>query len=266
MASTRHIIITNLENITQYLNFSDIMCLYTAFKLNNIEGLYKKIHITYPMQIEFLHNNYRHFNYLHLMIKTAIIRSHLPLGKNIKSLHIQDSMFYSNPTIMVNDYENLTFIKIHDCDLSKVINLHNMNNLKTLILSKNNIKEIENTKHLRKLQHLDLSFNEISHIKNINNLTNLLKLDLSFNKICKINNLDQLINLTELNLFRNKLKIIENLQNCKKLEFLCLYGNLISDTSISNYLKKIGLPTFPCKYTETIDFTNTQIINLEDYI
>lgn len=80
-----------------------------------------------------------------------------------------------------------------------------------LSLLENNISKIENLENLINLKSLNLSSNQITRIENIENLLQLQTLNLSSNQISKIETIESLINLKDLNLSSNQISKIENI-------------------------------------------------------
>lgn len=114
-------------------------------------------------------------------------------------------------------------------DISEIINLETLMNLKSLDLSSNELIEIKCLKMLKNLETLDLTYNKITEINGLDELTNLKTLYLNSNKIEEIKGLDKLNNLKELSLAVNSISEIKGLDTLTKLEKLYLDNNKIKE-------------------------------------
>lgn len=115
-----------------------------------------------------------------------------------------------------------------------------------LIISDESIEDISEIIGLNKLVNLkilDLSYNLITEIKGLNMLTKLEKLYLNDNKINRIKGLDNLKNLKVLRLGHNYIKKIEGLSNLEDLKVLELEGNKISQDLINELGGTIPYPS-----------------------
>lgn len=87
------------------------------------------------------------------------------------------------------------------------------NNLKSLILNKNNIKNSNQLKSLTKLVNLDLSENKIEDVFFLTNLKKLKRINLESNNISEIPNLSYLHDLDSINISNNKISNLCFLDN-----------------------------------------------------
>jgi len=88
-------------------------------------------------------------------------------------------------------------------DISELVGLENLTDLKALYLSGNQITEIKGLGSLKYLKILDLRHNKISEIKGLENLELLQELYLDGNNITEIKGLENLFNLKVLSLSNN---------------------------------------------------------------
>lgn len=144
-------------------------------------------------------------------------------------------------------------------DISEIIGLKDITQIKQLDLSNNKIKEIKNLESFGSLISLDLSNNEITEIKGLDTLQNMRFLKLSNNYIREIKGLDSLKNLMTLYLDKNLILEMKGLENLKKLNALFLGGNKIDEIKGINLLP--NLKRFDLNSTKSN--TKSQIKNLK---
>jgi hypothetical protein len=112
--------------------------------------------------------------------------------------------------------------------ITKINGLENLCDLEHLILNENNISVIEGLESLFNLKSLLLDRNDISIIQGLEYQHNLMTLSLKENRILIIEGLDHLSNLIDLYLEKNRISKIQGLTNSKALTFLILAFNSIS--------------------------------------
>ena len=174
----------------------------------------------------------------------------------------------SGATITVEDMERLTFLDASDSNIgdltglefatnlaeldlsnnniSDISALAGLTNLGTwlddlerkgiLYLSNNNISDISALAGLSELYRLDLPDNSISDISALVDLTELSELDLSNNSISDISALAGLSELAELDLSNNSISDISPLMLNKALDYISVFGNPLSGTSLNTYI------------------------------
>ncbi|MHA2038962.1 MAG: leucine-rich repeat domain-containing protein [Candidatus Hodarchaeales archaeon] len=127
-------------------------------------------------------------------------------------------------------------------DISEIIGINKISNLRSLDLSHNQIKVIKGLENLIQLEFLDLSHNQITEIKGLDSLENLTNLYLSSNKIKQIKGLSKLTNLEWLLLSKNKISEIKGLNSLKNLLVLDLNENEITEIKgLDNLIHLEGL-------------------------
>ncbi|CDW90765.1 centrosomal protein of 97 kda [Stylonychia lemnae] len=141
---------------------------------------------------------------------------------------------------------NLIVLNLSHNKISKISNLSQLNQLKSLILSSNSISLIEGLEQLQSLELLDLSYNQISVIENIAKCLELNSLSLAHNNIKEIGDLSENITLEVIDLRNNKIKNLEDidLKFPSSLKSLYLQSNLIGDIlqpRLINFLDNISI-------------------------
>lgn len=125
---------------------------------------------------------------------------------------------------------------------TKIRNLDQFVNLKTLWLNNNAISTIEGLDELHNLINLNLSDNIIDKITGLENLKSLNSLSLTNNYIAKIEGLSGCKSLTSLHLDHNKLKdpkFLFGLSEAPTIEILNLNKNMIDSEHFLETLKKL---------------------------
>lgn len=205
----------------------------TALKLYQYPCPYKTVQVKGKHQMDFLIDNYKHFQYLNLVIeKHVFLHPTLKLYKNVKKLSLLECTLSNGiPKLrsfsLSYNFENLSTLEMIGCCVTKIDQLHYLRNLKTLNLFNNWITKIENLDTLTQLTDLNLSFNNIKRIENLEKLSYLVRLDLSHNRIEKIENLQILHNLEYINISFNLVSLVENLWDSKHLKKINLSYNRI---------------------------------------
>lgn len=145
--------------------------------------------------------------------------------------------------------------------ISNLIHLEGLKDLRELSLAKNQISSIEHLRNLNMLVHLNLSENKIINIEPIENMINLtdlvlsemqlisikplkefndlIYLELSNNQIYNIKPITKLKKLTELILDKNKIINIESISGLQDLKLLDLSANQIKNIDCLDKLKKL---------------------------
>ena len=126
---------------------------------------------------------------------------------------------------------------------TKIRNLDQFINLKTLWLNNNAISTIEGLDKLHNLINLNLSDNLIDKITGLDNLKSLNSLSLTNNYISKIEGLGGCKSLTSLQLDHNKLKdpnSLSGLSEIPTLEILNLNKNMIQNDEFLESIKKLS--------------------------
>ncbi len=152
-------------------------------------------------------------------------------------------------------------------DISEIIGLKELTELRMLDLSNNYIKEIKNLENFGNLFSLDLSNNRITEIQGLENLLNLRFLKLSNNIIKEIKGLDTLTNLMTLYLNGNQINELKGLENVKKLNALYLAGNNITEVKGINHLlnlRRFDLGTAPQIPKDQIKKLKTTGVHIKD--
>lgn len=127
--------------------------------------------------------------------------------------------------------------------ITKIRNLNQFINLKTLWLNNNAISTIEGLDELHNLINLNLSDNLIDKISGLDNLKSLNSLSLTNNYISKIEGLGGCKSLTSLQLDHNKLKdpkSLLGLLEVTSIEILNLNKNMIEDDEFLEPIKKLS--------------------------
>lgn len=142
---------------------------------------------------------------------------------------------YPKGIVLIHDLPYLEKIDFNiysydDYGIGRSLALHNLPNLKTLIVTKSglsSIMDIKGLENITSLESLDLSENKLIKIDGLATLTNLISLNLRDNRIEKLNNLDSLIRLKNLDLSQNQIQEIEGLEKLRALEVLSIGMNKI---------------------------------------
>ncbi|MFW9970997.1 MAG: leucine-rich repeat domain-containing protein [Candidatus Odinarchaeota archaeon] len=124
-------------------------------------------------------------------------------------------------------------------NITDIIELKNLTNLKILNLSGNNIKKLSGLTNFKDLETLILTDNQLDEISGLERLINLRILGLERNKISKITGLENLVNLERLNLNQNHISDTEGLSSLKNLKQLYLDSNQIKKLSNLNSLQNL---------------------------
>lgn len=82
------------------------------------------------------------------------------------------------------DFSHLSYLNLHNSNITGIEVLQGMPSLKVLVVSFNKILKITGLNELCLLEKLDLSYNLLKRIEGLSGLTNLLTLDLAGNDIC----------------------------------------------------------------------------------
>lgn len=114
-------------------------------------------------------------------------------------------------------------------DISELIGLENLTNLRELYLFYSKIKEINGIGNLRNLTYLSIPDSQITEINGLEELNNLRKLELEGSQITQIKGLNNLKKLKFLYLSANKITEIKGLDSLVKLETLWLDRNSITE-------------------------------------
>jgi hypothetical protein len=83
----------------------------------------------------------------------------------------------------LQDFSHVSYLNLHNSNLTGMEVLQGITGLKILILSFNKICKITGLDDLCVLEQLDLSYNALSRIEGLSGLNNLLTLDLAGNEI-----------------------------------------------------------------------------------
>lgn len=126
-----------------------------------------------------------------------------------------------------DEFVKIVIIGLEVENISDIIGLEDLTELKYLDLSGNQIREIDFMGNFPKLEFLHLKENQIKEIKGLEKLTNLAELYLSSNQITEIKGLDKLKNLTVLDLSENNISKIKGLDSLFNLCYIFLHGNNI---------------------------------------
>jgi Leucine-rich repeat (LRR) protein len=135
-----------------------------------------------------------------------------------------------------------SFLEKIDLNAFGEINTANVQNLKTLIVAKNNLSVLEKGTFAgaTALESLELSQNKINHIAGgaFSNLYNLQSLDLCNNLITELNDdlFEDLTSMKELKLTRNRIKIIDSkmFEKNLKLKIVNLVDNELTEIKTSH--------------------------------
>lgn len=124
-------------------------------------------------------------------------------------------------------------------NISDIIGLQKLVNLKELYLWNQRIKEIKGLENLRNLEILNLRGNQIEKISGLENLSDLKELILKRNNINKITSLEGLTKLEYLDLSNNEIEEIKGLDSLKNLKYLYLRSNKIKKIKGLDNLKEL---------------------------
>ena len=152
----------------------------------------------------------------------------LQLNGKIKNQNVNDVNKTYSIIMNTNDIEDITELKLDNCDIINISGIDNFINITTLNLSNNKLKDSEDSndviteqlKSLTFLKDLNLSHNYLKYTSGLENLANLEKLNLYDNAISNLSGLNNLQNLKYLNLGENnekELHTIESLENINTL-------------------------------------------------
>ncbi|CAL5984355.1 Conserved_hypothetical protein [Hexamita inflata] len=122
---------------------------------------------------------------------------------------------------------NLKIIQIVDNPVTSLEPILSLRQVTSLTISNSKLNSIAGIKQMKQLVELNLGSNQIREISELGNLTNLSKLELQNNDIHRINELRNLDKLTHVNLSNNKVIFSEPL-NLLKIELL-IDNNIITD-------------------------------------
>ncbi|XP_053319640.1 leucine-rich repeat and IQ domain-containing protein 1 [Spea bombifrons] len=124
----------------------------------------------------------------------------------------------------IRDCKDLEFIDVQE-NCINVINCEGMENLKVLLLNKNQISSIHGVENCTNLMNLEISFNLITRIGGVETLRNLQRLVLDHNQLISTRGLQAVPTLLYLDCSYNHLTELEGIQNCGLLQILKLQGN-----------------------------------------
>ncbi|MFW9873538.1 MAG: leucine-rich repeat domain-containing protein [Candidatus Thorarchaeota archaeon] len=173
----------------------------------------------------------------------------------------EKSVIVNNEKIEV-EFDSLNLVNRNIENISDIIGLESLSDLKSLFLANNKIKVISDMGHLIHLEKLDLSRNKIEEIQGLEPLINLRELDISQNMIQRIKGLESLVRLKNLNLSYNNIKEIEGLNKLIALESLQLFYNEI--TQIQNIENLVNLKELFLDYNRISAISNlNNLIKLE---
>jgi serine/threonine protein kinase len=127
--------------------------------------------------------------------------------------------------------QNIENLNLTNNQISNLVPLLSLKNLKVLMLCENDISDISPLHHMQTLIWLSLGGNQISDITPLESLSYLPILDLSSNLITDIEPLNAIDALVILSLGDNQISDISPLQSLRNLEMLVLSSNQISDIS-----------------------------------
>ncbi|MHA1436919.1 MAG: leucine-rich repeat domain-containing protein [Promethearchaeota archaeon] len=184
----------------------------------------------------------------------SIIKKLVKANKTIlnKLLREIDFIYHKKGSFFIIVKNNRLYLnRLNIKDISSIIGLEHLKNLKELYIQDNNITEIKGLNKLDNLETLSLQANKIKRIKNINELITLKHLNLQANQIREINGLENLSNLISLNLTANKISEISGLDSLKNLKMLSLSNNNISE--IKGLNKLLNLRELYLNYNDITD-------------
>jgi len=81
------------------------------------------------------------------------------------------------------NFSHLSYLNLHNCNITVVVLLHGLPSLKVLVLSFNKISQITGLQDLCVLERLDMSYNLLKRIDGLSGLSNLVTLDLAGNEL-----------------------------------------------------------------------------------
>ena len=151
--------------------------------------------------------------------------------------------------------ENLKELILDTNQITKIEGLDNLTNLEVLNLASNQITKIEGLDTLTSLEVLNLASNQISKIEGLKSNTNIKVLNLSGNSISEITGLESLENLKELYISSNEISEIKGLENLNNLEKLSLSGNRIKEIRGIFHLERL----------KWLSLSHNNITNINDF-
>ncbi|MHA2391707.1 MAG: leucine-rich repeat domain-containing protein [Promethearchaeota archaeon] len=196
-------------------------------------------------------NHEKSENCLNLVIKSLEITDDLKLKsilETIKYVRINGKIYFPS------EYHSILYLHNKNVkDLSKIIGLRNLTNLRKLFLDYNQIGEIRGLENLRNLKSLHIQGNRISKIEGLGNLSKLEYLYLNYNEISEIKGLNHLSNLKSLMIYDNQISQIKGLENLENLVILNLRNNKISEIEGLENLRNL----------KRLDLSNNEIYEIK---
>ncbi|XP_009866056.1 PREDICTED: leucine-rich repeat and IQ domain-containing protein 1, partial [Apaloderma vittatum] len=124
--------------------------------------------------------------------------------------------------------KDLKYINVEENNI-QIIDCENLENLRILILNKNNLSSVCGLDGCINLQDLELSYNRISQIDGLESLKNLQQLIVDHNQLINTKGLCEAPTLIHLDCSFNYLTQVEGIENCGLLQILKLQGNNLQE-------------------------------------
>ncbi|XP_050762033.1 leucine-rich repeat and IQ domain-containing protein 1 [Gymnogyps californianus] len=124
--------------------------------------------------------------------------------------------------------KDLKYINVEENNI-QIIDCENLENLRILILNKNNLSSVCGLDGCINLQNLELSYNRITRIDGLDSLKNLQQLIVDHNQLISTKGLCEAPTLIHLDCSFNHLAQVEGIENCGLLQILKLQGNNLQE-------------------------------------
>ena len=249
---------TNLDTLDLGKNqISDIIPLFylrnmISLKLDNnhIEDVISIRYFYYLKRLHISNNKIVSLSFLseltqltYLFLNDNDIQDIIPLS-NLSSLEYLS--LNGNPIVnleLIGNLGSLNGIELMNLNQFDFSYIKNISNLQTLYLTNTPVINLDQITSITSLKALIMKNCNLRNIDSLANLNNLTKLLLNYNSITNITSITDLHELYELNLRNNNISDILPLVNNWGLsgsnDYVLLYSNPLSDTSINTYIPQL---------------------------
>ena len=178
----------------------------------------------------------------HLFLNNTNIQDVSTLSNLLNLQYLTLSANPLNNFESINGINSLKTLELLDLEQFNFSDIKDITNLQTLYLTNTPVVNLDPVANITSLQNLIMNNCSLSNIDSLANLNKLAKLLLNDNIITDITSLTELHELYELNLGNNNISDILPLVNNWGLgsnDYVLLYNNPLSDTSINIYIPQL---------------------------